>query len=110
MMPPLFFQNRLTRTQGRFVGALLLISIPACAGESGVPADPKQHLERTCFQTSQPWSEYGDLGSDVAIAYGIGPTLSERMQTWREHGYRLHVMTGVAWGNYQDYIEGRFDG
>jgi hypothetical protein len=80
------------------------------AAEELVPVDPKQHLERTCFQTSQSWSEKGDLGSDVAIAYGIGPTLPERMKTWREHGYRVHVMTGVAWGNYQDYVEGRFDG
>ena len=31
-------------------------------------------------------------------------------QTWREHGYRIHVMTGVSWGNYQDYLYGRFDG
>jgi hypothetical protein len=96
-----------------FVEAWILVAlanISTLAGEPAIPDDPKQKLERTCFQTSQPWSDRGDLGSDVAIAYGIGPTLPERMQTWREHGYRVHVMTGVAWGNYQDYIEGRFDG
>jgi hypothetical protein len=32
------------------------------------------------------------------------------MQTWREHGYRVHVMTGVSWGHYEDYLSGRFDG
>jgi hypothetical protein len=32
------------------------------------------------------------------------------MQTWRDHGYRVHLMTGVAWGQYQDYLYGRFDG
>ena len=31
-------------------------------------------------------------------------------QTWRDHGYRIHVMTGVSWGGYQDYLYGRFDG
>jgi hypothetical protein len=109
----LFFQKRLTQRHCRLIGILLLTCVaisPTFAGESSLPPDPKQHLERTCFQTSQPWSEHGDLGSDVAIAYGIGPGLPDRMQTWREHGYRVHVMTGVAWGNYQDYIEGRFDG
>lgn len=89
---------------------LLFVCFSVVAADQSVPVDPRQKLERTCFQTSQPWSERGDLGSDVAIAYGIGPTLPERMKTWREHGYRVHVMTGVAWGQYQDYVEGRFDG
>lgn len=73
-------------------------------------ADPGQLLERTCFQTGAPWSEKSDLRSDVAICYGIDPKLPERIETWREHGYRIHVMTGVSWGNYQDYLYGRFDG
>jgi hypothetical protein len=104
--------NKVFLIPARSITLLVVIetAIASWAGESPVPIDPKQSLERTCFQTSQPWSEHGDLGSDVAIAYGIGATLPERMQSWREHGYRVHVMTGVAWGNYQDYIEGRFDG
>lgn len=74
------------------------------------PKDPGQHLERTCFQTGQAWSELGNLRSDVAIVYGIDSGLPERIQTWRSRGYSIHVMTGVSWGNYQDYLYGRFDG
>jgi len=74
------------------------------------PQDPNQSLERTCFQTGKPWSEKGDLRSDVALVYGIDRSLPDRMQTWRDHGYRIHVMTGVSWGAYQDYLYGRFDG
>jgi hypothetical protein len=74
------------------------------------PPDPEQVLERTCFQTGQGWSEAGNLRSDVAIVYGIDPKLPNRIQTWRDRGYRIHVMTGVSWGNYQDYLYGRFDG
>ena len=74
------------------------------------PLDAQQALERTCFQTGQAWSGAGDLRSDVAIVYGIDPGLPGRIQTWREHGYRIHVMTGVSWGSYQDYLYGRFDG
>jgi hypothetical protein len=74
------------------------------------PPDPNQHLERTCFQTSQPWSNAGNLRSDVAIVYGVDPALPARVQTWRDRGYRIHVMTGVSWGHYQDYLYGRFDG
>ena len=46
----------------------------------------------------------------MAIVYGIDTNLPARIETWREHGYRIHVMTGVAWGEYQDYLYGRFDG
>lgn len=74
------------------------------------PQDPQQVLERTCFQTGQPWSPHSNLRSDVAIVYGIDPGLPQRIETWRNRGYRIHVMTGVSWGHYQDYLYGRFDG
>jgi hypothetical protein len=74
------------------------------------PTDPDQILERTCFQTAQSWSPLGNLRSDVAIVYGIDAKLPDRIKTWRDRGYRIHVMTGVAWGQYQDYLYGRFDG
>lgn len=74
------------------------------------PADPDQLLERTCFQTSRAYGEKANLRSDVAIVYGVDPALPDRVHTWRDRGYRIHVMTGVSWGHYQDYLYGRFDG
>ena len=50
------------------------------------------------------------LNADVAIVYGINSTLPERMKSWRDHGYITQLMTGVAWGEYQDYLYGRWDG
>jgi hypothetical protein len=88
------------------IAAQLLTADPP----SPFAADPAQVLERTCFQTGQAWSELGNLRSDVAIVYGIDARLPQRIQTWRDHGYRIQVMTGVAWGNYQDYLYARFDG
>ena len=96
-------------------------TIPACvlatltfaaAAENPPPVfnDPGQVLERTCFQTGKAWSPQGNLRSDVAIVYGIDTNLPARINSWRDHGYRIHVMTGVAWGEYQDYLYGRFDG
>lgn len=75
-----------------------------------LPRDPDSVLERTCFQTSKAWSPLGNLRSDVALVYGIDPGLPERIKTWQDRGYRTHVMTGVSWGEYQDYLYGRFDG
>jgi len=82
------------------------------AGEVASPfaADTNQVLERSSFQTGAAWSPQGDLRADVAIVYGIDTNLPARIETWRDHGYRIHVMTGVAWGEYQDYLYGRFDG
>ncbi len=44
------------------------------------------------------------------MVYGIGPRMPGNIETWRQHGYTVHVMTGVAWGQYQDYLNGEFDG
>ena len=96
-----------------FAWLALLGTVAQLSAQDLMPAflrDPKQDQERTCFQTSQPWNENGNLRSDVAIVYGIDAGLPARIQTWRDHGYRIHVMTGVSWGNYQDYLYGRFDG
>ena len=73
-------------------------------------SDPQQSLERTCFQTHAPWRGDCNLRADVAIVYGFDSTLAERIQSWRDHGYRVHLMTGVAWGDYRDYLLGQFDG
>jgi hypothetical protein len=96
----------------RIALALSALSLTVAASELPLPfpGEPAQLQERTCFQTGQSWSEAGDLGSDVAIVYGIDPGLPQRIESWRSHGYRIHVMTGVSWGRYQDYLYGRFDG
>ncbi len=80
------------------------------AADLSRPLDPKQALERTCFQCYAPFSERINVRSDVVMVYGIDKGLSERIRSWRERGYRIHVMTGVSWGEYQDYLYGRFDG
>jgi hypothetical protein len=75
-----------------------------------VPFDPGQALERTSFQTGAAWNPMLQLPADVAMCYGVGDDLAPRIRTWRDQGYIVHVMTGVAWGNYQDYLYGKFDG
>ncbi|HQH73314.1 MAG TPA: hypothetical protein PK360_14670, partial [bacterium] len=66
--------------------------------------------ETTTFQTADFWKPELDLRSDVAIVYGVNQSFPERVKSWRDRGYGIHLMTGVAWGGYQDYLEGRFDG
>lgn len=93
-----------------FLGWAAIYSAGAADLPPPFPPDSDQVLERTCFQTGQAWSPQSNLRSDVAIVYGIDANLPARIETWRQRGYRIHVMTGVAWGQYQDYLYGRFDG
>ncbi len=69
-----------------------------------------QSKERTCFQTAQPWQAELDIRSDIAIVYGVNKSFADRVKSWRDKGYTVEFMTGSAWGEYQDYFEGRFDG
>jgi len=67
--------------------------------------------EKTCFQTASPWRPELDIRSDVAIIYGpASADFEERLGGWKEKGYKIHMMTGVAWGEYQDYFKGEYDG
>lgn len=90
--------------------AICSIALSVAQVAAVLPKDPGQILERTCFQTGGSYGDRINLQSDVAIVYGIDPGLPKRIESWRERGYRIHVMTGVSWGNYQDYLYGRFDG
>jgi hypothetical protein len=62
------------------------------------------------FQTSQGWSPRVNVEAQMVMVYGIDATMPERIKSWRDHGYRVAVMTGVAWGRYGDYLRGEFDG
>jgi hypothetical protein len=93
-----------------WAGLLVAFSVLAAESPPAFPPDPQQRLERTCFQSGAPWSGIANLRSDVVLVYGIDAGLPQRIQTWRDRGYRIHVMTGVSWGSYQDYLYGRFDG
>ncbi len=82
----------------------------ALSEKSGRPGDPGQERERTCFQTHARWDPMLQLRSDVAVCYGVDPSLPGRIAQWKAQGYIPHLMTGVSWGEYQDYLYGRFDG
>ncbi|MDQ2752637.1 MAG: hypothetical protein M3R72_06395, partial [Bacteroidota bacterium] len=66
--------------------------------------------DKTAFQISAPWNAAYDVRSDVAIVYGYDSTFNQRAEGYRKHGYNVQFMTGAAWGNYQDYFSGKWDG
>ena len=70
--------------------------------------------EKTTFQTAGPWKLVTDIRSDLVMVYGANDnrrmTFRERVESWRQRGYTTHFMTGIAWGDYQDYFTGKWDG
>ena len=77
-----------------------------------VPAQTSR--EKTTFQTGSHWKPVTDIRSDAVMVYSTkdhrNETFEQRLQSWRDHGYATHFMTGIAWGEYQDYFTGKWDG
>jgi len=50
-----------------------------------------------------------DLGYDFVMIYGFHE-LESRIDGYKSLGYDIQFMTGISWGEYQDYLLGDFDG
>lgn len=70
--------------------------------------DRKEEL--TGYQAGGPFRPSVDLQCDFVMVYGIDDTMPARVAAYREAGYVVHLMTGVAWGEYQSYLDGKWDG
>ena len=70
--------------------------------------------EKTSFQTLSEWKPTFDVRSDVVMVYGAGDYTSlsfhDRVNSWRDHGYTTHFMSGIAWGAFDAYFKGEWDG
>lgn len=79
----------------------------------------KKDKVKTTFQTSREWRPTIDNRADAVMVYGVGGNPSDksrkipfeaRVKSWKDRGYITHFMTGIAWGEYQDYFTGEWDG
>lgn len=84
----------------------LLLSLSSVAVAQSSAPSPGTLL----FQTDHAWSPRTNINADTVMVYGLDGTTAARIQSWRAHGYRVTVMTGVAWGRYGSYLRGDFDG
>ncbi len=94
--------------------------IAACAVALAMcPARMDADNVKTTFQTSREWRPTIDNRADAVMVYGVGGNPSDRsakhsfenrVKSWRDRGYTVHFMTGIAWGEYQDYFTGKWDG
>ena len=86
----------------------LILALAAIAGAAA--QSPRRADDTLIFQTQMGWSPRVNVEAGTVMAYGINEGLPDRIRSWRDHGYRVTVMTGVAWGTYGDYLRGDFDG
>lgn len=70
----------------------------------------KRTEELTGYQEGAPFRKSIDLQCDFVMVYGIDDTMPERVRQYREAGYVVHLMTGISWGHYQEYLDGKWDG
>ena len=92
-----------------------MLAAVSCAAPVKTADDTK-----TTFQTSRAWMPEIDNRADAVMVYGVGGNPSDKNQgkssvehriaTWKERGYKVDFMTGIAWGGYQDYFTGEWDG
>lgn len=66
--------------------------------------------ELTGYQSGSDYRKTVDFANDFVMVYGIGKNMPERVARFREAGFVVHLMTGIAWGGYQDYLDGKWDG
>ncbi len=74
----------------------------------GYIRDRKEEL--TGYQERAGLAPEIDLQCDFVMVYGTDDGMPARVQKYREAGYRVHLMTGCAWGEYQEYLSGGWDG
>ena len=88
---------------------LVILALHGCGS-------PRPDIPKTTFQTNASWKPVTDIRADAVMVYGTGPAkgaggnVEDRLSRWKEKGYRTDFMTGIAWGGYQDYFLGRWDG
>ena len=95
---------------GATVVLLLSVGIGASTQVSLPDQRSQAHEGQLTFQTDRPWSPRTNINADTVMVYGADDTVAERIRSWRDHGYHVTVMTGVAWGRYAPYLRGDFDG
>ena len=66
--------------------------------------------ERTGYQNSGPLMDNYDNQCDFVMVYGANNSTEERIRVHREAGYVIHLMLGISWGHYIDYLYGEYDG
>ncbi|NQV32085.1 MAG: hypothetical protein HQ515_05285 [Phycisphaeraceae bacterium] len=82
------------------VTAFLILPIYA---QDSVRLVTDRSLELTGFQDPRPYTPAYDLRNDFVMVYGTHTNRIPAIESWVAKDYVPHLMTGISWGEYQDY-------
>jgi hypothetical protein len=91
------------------IGLTATLSILPLHAQEKIPLVTDRGLELTGFQDPRPYTQAYDLRNDFVMVYGAHASRIPALQSWVDQGYVPHLMTGIAWGDYQDFkdVNGR---
>ena len=83
---------------------VLMTSISCVHADNEVRLVTDRSLELTGFQAGCSYGSDIDFRNDFVMAYGAAdPRLPDFIRTWASKDYIMHMMTGIAWGDYDDF-------
>lgn len=65
--------------------------------------------ERTGFKTNKPYSPEIDIQTDFVMIYGLSDDMTMRANSWKQRGYAIHLTENLSWGDFRDYLDGKYD-
>jgi hypothetical protein len=91
------------------IGWMAILTILPLHAQEKIRLVTDRQLELTGFQDPRPYTAAYDLRNDFVMVYGTHASRVPALQSWVDQGYVPHLMTGIAWGDYQDFkdINGR---
>jgi len=85
------------------IGLVTTLLPPILHAEEEIRLVTDRGLELTGFQDPRPYTPAYDLRNDFVMVYGAHESRIAAIQSWVDQGYVPHLMTGIAWGDYQDF-------
>ena len=85
------------------IGLMIALSTFSLQAQEKTRLVTDRRLELTGFQDPRSYTPAYDLRNDFVMVYGTQENRIGAIQSWVDRDYVPHLMTGIAWGDYQDY-------
>lgn len=70
------------------------------------PLSEKQNI---AFYTSEVYDANYDINADVVIIRSDFKSAKKKISSWKKHGYSVHFAVNLTWGDFSEYLDGRWD-
>lgn len=61
------------------------------------------------FYTSEAYDPKIDLNTDTVIIKSDFKTAKKKITSWKKKGYSVHFSVNLSWGDFSDYLNGKYD-